>query len=226
MASRRCARRRVAPGRALRGCRRAGGRRRPRYASCHMALAASSRAGGAYGCPGSGVWRRFSGVARTGRSNVAARGGAGLVAGRIIGESGGVWQRLRGGAGGNCANAGSARPRYVGRCGAPSHSGGARHAFGLASVVSGNGTFEAILTCRERPGAGKRSAPGASDRDPIGPRPLAGSGRRSRLERGRRRRPDETLVCREGAAHRIRIPELWSTRWRVGVARGGLDRPF
>ena len=35
MASRRCARRRVAPVRAPRGCRRAGGRRRPRYASCH-----------------------------------------------------------------------------------------------------------------------------------------------------------------------------------------------
>ena len=43
------------PGSRLRGCRRAGGRRRPRYASCHMALAASSRAGAAYGCPGSGV---------------------------------------------------------------------------------------------------------------------------------------------------------------------------
>ena len=54
MASRRCAGR-VSPVRALRGCRRAGGRRRPRYASCHMALAASSRAGAAYGCPGSGV---------------------------------------------------------------------------------------------------------------------------------------------------------------------------
>ena len=37
MASRRCASR-VSPVRALRGCLRAGGRRRPRYASCHMHL--------------------------------------------------------------------------------------------------------------------------------------------------------------------------------------------
>ena len=34
------------------------------------------------------------------------------------------------------------------------------------------------------PSAGKQSAPGASDRDPNGLRPLVGSGRRSRLERG------------------------------------------
>ena len=53
-ASRRCTGR-VSPVRALRGYCRAGGRRCPRYASCHMALAASSRAGAAYGCPGSGV---------------------------------------------------------------------------------------------------------------------------------------------------------------------------
>ncbi len=55
MASRRCACRRVAPGSRLRGCRRAGGRRRPRHAFVSHALAAWSRAGAAYGCPGSGV---------------------------------------------------------------------------------------------------------------------------------------------------------------------------
>ena len=54
-ASRRGARGIVAPGHALHGCRRAGGRRRPRYALVSHALAASSRAGAAYGCSGSGV---------------------------------------------------------------------------------------------------------------------------------------------------------------------------
>ena len=42
--------------RASRGCRRAGGRRRPRYASAsHAPCRAFPRAGAAYGCPGSGV---------------------------------------------------------------------------------------------------------------------------------------------------------------------------
>ena len=110
--------------RALRGCRRARGRRRPRYASCHMHLPRLHAPEPRTGTPVQASVRRFSDVARTVRSNVAARGGAGLAVGRIIGESGGVWQRLGSGAAGNCANAGSARPRYVGRCGAPSHRRG------------------------------------------------------------------------------------------------------
>ena len=192
MASRRCARRRIAPGSRLRGCRRAGGRRRPRYAFVSHALAASSRAGAAYGCPGSGVgapllWCELGPVGPTCRSRWS-----GLGSGWIIGQGGGVWQRLRGGAGGNCANAGSARPRYVGRCGAPSHSGG--RAPMRSSRRRRCRSTARLYTCRRyrgAPGAGKRSAPGASDRDPNGPRPLAGSGRRSRLERvpvGRRQK--------------------------------------
>ena len=62
-------------------------------------------------------------------------------------------QRLGGGAAGNCANAGSVR-----------------HAVGSASVVSGDGTLPAtLLMCRERRGAGKRSASGVSDRVAHGP---------------------------------------------------------
>ena len=111
----------------LRGCPRAGGRRRPRYAFVSHALAACGHAPEPRtGAPVQASVRRASEVARTGRVQSAARDGAGLVAGEIIGEFGGVWQRLAGGAGESCANAGVARARYVGRCGAPSHSGGAR----------------------------------------------------------------------------------------------------
>ena len=154
-ASRRCARRRIAPVRALRGCRPAGGRRRPRYAFVSHALAASSRAGAAYGCPGSGVgapllWCELGPVGPTCRSRWS-----GLGSGWIIGQGGGVWQRLRGGAGGNCANAGRARPRYVGRCGAPSHSGGARHAVESASVEPVDGTVVHLSVRSGRPRCGQ-----------------------------------------------------------------------
>jgi len=124
------------------------------------ALAACGHAPGPRtGAPVQASVRGFSGVARTGRSNVAARGGAGLVAGGIIAESGGVWQRPGGGAAGNCANAGSAR-----------------HVVGLASGGLGQQHAGSPFGGpRSAPGAGKRSAPGASYRDPNGPRPLAGS---------------------------------------------------
>ena len=71
-ASRRCARRRVAPVRALRGCRRAGGRRRPRYASCHRHLPRLHAPEPRTGAPVLASVRRFSGETRTVRSNVAA----------------------------------------------------------------------------------------------------------------------------------------------------------
>ena len=66
----------------------------------------------------------------------------------------------------------------------PRHSGVRAPCRRFASIVSVKHTLVALLPRRELPGTGKRSAPGASDRDPNGPRPLAGSGRRSRLERG------------------------------------------
>ena len=115
---------------------------------------------------------------RTGRPNVAARDGAGLVSGRIIGQSGGVWQRLGGGAAGNCVNAGSARPRYVGRCGAPSHSGGARHAVGLASVVSVNGALVALLVSLGAPPVRQAERARHQRSLPNGPRPRGGLGPR------------------------------------------------
>ena len=69
------------------------------------------------------------------------------------------------------------------------NAGGARLSVESASMVSDNGTIVAILRCRERPGAGKRSAPGASDRDPNGPRPLAGSVAEGDRARARRAAP-------------------------------------
>ena len=129
-ASRRCACRRIAPARASRGCRRAGGRRRPRYASCHMHLPRLHAPEPRTGAPVLASVRRFSGVARTGRSNDAARGGAGLVA-RIIAETGGVWQRLRGGAAGTARTPGVRAPAMSGGAEHPHNSGGARHAIEL-----------------------------------------------------------------------------------------------
>ena len=91
--------------RALRGCRRAGGRRRPRYASCHMHLPRCHAPEPRTGASVQASVRVPLMRTRTGRSDIAARRGAGLLKGRIIGEDGGVWQRLGGGAGGDCANA-------------------------------------------------------------------------------------------------------------------------
>ncbi len=98
-------------------------------------------------------WRRCAASpmrTRTGRSNVAARGGAGLVVGGNIAEIGGVWQRLGGGAAGNCANAGSRCSRYVEGCAAPSHSGcnATRDGGGAAPVAAG------------RPASSRRCHPG------------------------------------------------------------------
>ena len=84
-ASRRCACRSIAPGLRLRGCPRAGGHRRPRYAFVSHALAACGHAPEPRtGAPVQASVRRASDAARTGRSNVAARGGAGLVAAEIM----------------------------------------------------------------------------------------------------------------------------------------------
>ena len=73
------------PGSRLRGCPRAGGRRRPRYAFVSHALAACGHAPEPRtGAPVQASVRRASDAARTGRSNVAARGGAGLVVAEIM----------------------------------------------------------------------------------------------------------------------------------------------
>ena len=76
-ASRRCARRGLFPVGALRGCRRAGGRRRPRYASCHRHLPRLHAPEPRTGAPVLASVRRASGETRTARSNVAAPVGAG-----------------------------------------------------------------------------------------------------------------------------------------------------
>ena len=119
-----------------------------------------------------------------------------MVAGRIIAEIGGVWQRLGGGAVLGVVLSGVVRAETARTPGvrAPAMSGGAEHPHiagaravqSVASIVSVKHTLVALLARRELSGAGKRSAPGASDRDPIGPRPLAGSvaeGDRARARR-------------------------------------------
>ena len=213
---------------ALRGCLRGGGRWCPRYAWCHRHLPRLHAPEPRTGAPVLASVRRASGETRTVRSNGAARVERAWVAGRIIGESGGVWQRLGGGAGGNCANAGNARPRYVGRCGAPSHSGGARHCRRVGVDGSDAGMSRGRFGAPGSPRCGQAERAGASDRDPNGPRPLAGLGRRSRLERGRRRRPDRKqgvvgpFVCVDSPAgghlviavalRRYRLDELATSR--------------
>ena len=188
------------------------------------ALAASARAGAAYGCPGSGVGAPVPLMrTRTGRSNVAARGGAGLVAGRIIAESGGVWQRQRGGAGENCANGGSARPRYVGRCGAPSHSGGARHCRRVGVDGRLGDVVWPFRRTRSAPVRASGARSGASDRDPNGPRPLAGLGSakptRARAEGGGQ------IASKGWSASFVRRPSAGGRSWQPRskpVASGGL----
>ena len=207
MASRRCARRGIGPVRACADVAAPEAAVAPGTLSCHMALAASSRRRRPRTvAPVQASVRRAAGVARTGRSNGAARGGASLVVNGIIAEG---RRRLA-----TCAGWCSWKLRERRESAPSARASGARQA---PAIVTGMG--------RDRLRA---RSPQAIERGPGGRRqkrtrhaPQPKTRRRSQPwgRRAWRRRRGRSLTLRNAALAQARSP--LGTRRHRRPARGG-----